>query len=320
MDRFVGMSVFAKVVESASFAAAARHFDMSPAMVSKHVRTLEERLGVRLLNRTTRRVSATEVGQDYYERCLRILGDLEDAERTAGDLQTAPRGLLRITATVSYGARQLSPVIADFLVAYPDVSIDLNLHDHYVDLLEERIDLAIRGGQLPDSSLIARKLYSLEMFLCASPEYLAAHGTPQKPADLAAHNCLIYTHAAPREWTFRNQSGTEEVVRISGRLLANSGDALLALALKGAGLILVPAYLVEDDLLNGRLVRLLPDYATQDTPVYAIYPHSRLLSAKTRTFIDFLASRFSKTPQLEAVSHRSNVHQVQPLPLIRAAV
>ena len=175
---------------------------MSPAMVSKHIRTLEERLGVRLLNRTTRHVSATEVGQNYYERCLRILNELEDAERAAGDLQAAPRGLLRVTSSVSFGAHQLAPAIADYLIAYPDVSIDLSLHDNYVDLLEERIDLAIRLGQLSDSSLIAKKLYTVEMVLCASPGYLAANGTPQKPRDLVKHNCLIYTYATPRMWTF----------------------------------------------------------------------------------------------------------------------
>jgi DNA-binding transcriptional LysR family regulator len=297
LDRFVGMAVFAKVVDSASFAAAARHFAMSPAMVSKHVRTLEERLGVRLLNRTTRRVSATEVGQNYYERCLRILNELEEAEFAAGDLEAAPRGLLRVTTSVSFGARQLAPAIADYLVAYPDVSIELSLHDNYVDLLEQRIDLAIRLGQLSDSSLIARKLSSVDMVLCASPDYLEANGVPRKPRDIVKHNCLIYTYAAPRAWTFVDQDGKPEVVRISGRLLANSGDALLALALKDAGVMMVPDYLVGDDIRAGRLIRLLPEYTTQDIPVYAVYPHSRFLSAKTRTFIDFLASRFARLPQ-----------------------
>lgn len=291
------MAVFAKVVESASFAAAARHFDMSPAMVSKHVSTLEKRLGVRLLNRTTRRVSATEVGQDYYERALRILSDLEDADRAAGNLQTAPRGLLRVTTSVSFGARQLAPLIAEYLAAYPDVSIDLSLHDHYVDLLKERIDLAIRLGTQPDSSLIARKLCAVEMILCASPGYLKANGTPQKPRDLIKHNCL--THPASGVWTFTDRSGKEEVIRISGRLSANAGDALLALVVKDAGIILAPDYLVGDDLTAGRLVRLLPDYTTRDTPVYAVYPHSQYLSAKTRTFIDFLASRFAHLPQIK---------------------
>jgi DNA-binding transcriptional LysR family regulator len=304
------MAVFAKVVESASFAAAARHFDMSPAMVSKHVRTLEERLGVRLLNRTTRHVSATEVGQNYYERCLRILSELEDAERAAGDLQAAPRGLLRVTTSVSFGAHQLAPAIADYLIAYPDVSVDLSLHDNYVDLLEERIDLAIRLGQLADSSLIAKKLYAVEMVLCASPGYLAANGTPQKPRDLSKHSCLIYTYAAPRAWAFTDPEGKEEVIRISGRLLANGGDALLALALKDTGILLGPDYLVADDLSAGRLIRLLPDFKTQETPVYAVYPHSHFLSAKTRTFIDFLTARFAHLSRIKqnGRDHTTAIH------------
>jgi DNA-binding transcriptional LysR family regulator len=293
------MAVFAKVVESANFAAAARHFDISPAMVTKHVRRLEERLGVRLLNRTTRRVSATEVGQNYYERCLRILSEVEDAERAASDLQSAPRGLLRLTTSVSFGSHQLAPAIADYLVAYPDVSVDLILQHNYVDLVEERIDLAIRLGQLADSSLIARKLYAVEMVLRASPGYLAANGTPLKPCDLAKHNCVIYTYAARGAWTFTDQKkGKAEVIRISGRLLANSGDALLASALKDAGIVLAPDYLVADELNAGRLIRLQSGYTTQETPVYAVYPHSHCLSAKTRTSIDFLAARFAQLPQI----------------------
>ena len=299
MDRFVGMAVFAKVVESASFAAAARHFNTSPTMVSKHVRRLEERLGVRLLNRTTRRVSATEVGQNYYERCLRILSEVEDAERAASDLQAAPRGLLRVTSSVAFGAHQLAPAIADYLVAYPDVSVDLILEHDYLDLVEERIDLAIRHGQLSDSSLITKKLNAVDSVLCASPGYLAANGTPQRPRDLVKHNCLIYTYAASAAWTFTDPNGKAEVIRISGHLLANSGDALLAFALKDMGIVLAPDYLVADALSAGRLTRLLSKYKTPATPVYAVYPHSNFLSAKTRTFIDFLAARFAQLPQMK---------------------
>ena len=300
MDRFVGMAVFAKVVESSSFAAAARHFDISPAMVSKHIRILEKRLGVRLLNRTTRHVSATEVGQNYYERCLRILSEVEEAERAARDLQAAPRGLLRVTTSLAFGTHQLAPAIADYLVAYPDVSVDLILQHNYVDLVEERIDLAIRLGQLSDSSLVTKKLYAVEMVLCASPGYLAANGTPLKPRDLGKHNCLIYTYAARRAWTFTDRkNGKADVIRISGRLLANSGDALLAFALKDTGIVLAPDYLVADQLGAGRLIRLLPEYKTQELPVYAVYPHGQYLSAKTRTFIDLLAARFAQLPQIK---------------------
>jgi DNA-binding transcriptional LysR family regulator len=301
LDRFTGMAVFVKVVDASSFAAAARHFAMSPAMVSKHIQTLEERLGVRLLNRTTRRVSATEVGQDYYERCLRILADIDDAERAAGDLQTAPRGLLRVTAPVSFGIRHLAPAVADYLLAYPDVSIDLSLDDPYVDLVEERFDLAIRVGQLADSSLMARKLCGVAMVVCASPAYLAAHGTPRAPSDLGGHHCLVYTYSTHQStWRFFDRSGTEHAVRISGRFLANNGDALRALALNNVGVIFAPDFLVDEDVRAGRLVPLLQDYTTTETPVHAVFPHSRYLSAKTRTFIDFIASRFTRpAPQLE---------------------
>jgi DNA-binding transcriptional LysR family regulator len=293
------MAVFAKVVDAGSFAAAARHFGMSPAMVTAHVQTLEKRLGVRLLNRTTRRVSMTEVGQNFYERCLRILSELEEAEGAAGELQSTPRGLLRVTAPVSFGTRQLAPAIADYLVSYPNVSIDLSLDDPYLDLLEKRFDLAIRLGHLADSSLIARKLCTLATILFASPGYLEKNGVPRAPRDLIGHNCLVYTYATPQSvWTFVDQNGKEDAVRISGRFLADSGDALLALVLRDGGIALAPDYLVEDDLKAGRLVRLLPEYATLETAVHAVYPHSRHLSAKTRTFIDFLASRFAGSHQI----------------------
>jgi DNA-binding transcriptional LysR family regulator len=299
LDRFVGMAVFAKVVDSASFAAAARHFGMSPAMVSKHVQTLEERLGARLLNRTTRRVSATEAGQDYYERAVRILAEMEDAEAAAGDMQTSPRGQLRVTAPVSFGTHRLAPAVADYLVVYPDVSIDLSLDDPYVDLLEKRFDLGIRFGHLANSSLIARKLYTLETYLCASPAYLEKNGAPHAPADLAKHRCLIYTHAAQQNvWSFVDRNGKEEVAHISGRFQANSGDVLLPPALHGCGLLLAPDYLVEDHIKAGRLVRIMPGYTTHETPVYAVYP-SRNLSAKTRTFVDFLAARFGRSHETE---------------------
>jgi DNA-binding transcriptional LysR family regulator len=293
LDRFTGMTIFVKVVDAGSFAAAARHFGMSAAMVSKHVQTLEEHLGARLLNRTTRRLSATEVGQHFYERCMRILSELEEAERAAGDLQTTPRGLLRVTAPVSFGTRQLAPAIADYLTSHPHVSIDLSLDDQYVDLLAGRFDLAIRLGTLVDSSLIARKLSSLAMVVCASPGYLEKYGSPREPRDLAFHNCLAYTEASSQSvWTFVDQNGEKNVIRISGRFLANSAAALLALVLRDAGIMLAPDYLVEDELKAGRLIRLLPDHSTPETPVHTVYPHNRYLSAKTRTFIDFLAARF----------------------------
>jgi DNA-binding transcriptional LysR family regulator len=319
LDRFTGMAVFAKVVDTASFAAAARHFGMSPAMVSKHVQTLEERLGVRLLNRTTRRVNATEVGQNYYERCLRILSELEDAERAAGDLQAAPRGLLRVTAPVSFSFRHITPAIADYLATYPEVSIDLNLNDHYVDLLEERFDVAIRVGHLADSSLTSRKLSSIAQAVVASPAYLEANGVPRKPSDLTEHNCLVYTYATRQSaWRFVDRDRQEHVVRVTGRFLANNGDTLRALAIKDTGVVLAPEFIVEEDLQDGRLIRLLPEYTTGETPVHAVYPHSKYLSVKTRTFIDFLVARWTRSPQIkgDGADGRSNARTA---PSLRAA-
>jgi DNA-binding transcriptional LysR family regulator len=318
MDRFTGLEVFAKVVEGANFAAAGRHLGISPAMVTKHVQTLEERLGVRLLNRTTHRVSATEAGKSYYEHCLRILAELEEADGTARDLQTAPRGLLKVTAPVSFGTRQLAPEIAEYLVLYPGISIDLSLEKSYVDLLEKRFDLAIRLGHLPSSSLIARKLGEVETILCASPGYLQKYGAPQLPGDLDTHNCLLYTNAAPQSvWTLVDQSGKQAAVRVSGRFITNGIDAICALALKDAGVALVPDYLAADDLTAGRLLRLLPGYATQATPIYAVYPHSRNLSAKAKTFIDFLALRFAHWPKTKQDGTNGTI-SVQAPPRLRA--
>jgi DNA-binding transcriptional LysR family regulator len=294
MDRFVGMAVFTKVVEGNSFASAARHFGLSPAMVSKHVQALEERLGARLLNRTTRRVSTTEVGQEYYGRSVRILAEVEEADSAASDLQTMPRGLLKVSAPLSFGTRHVTPIIADYLAVHPQVSVDLSLDDRYVDLLEEGFDLAIRVGRLPDSSLIARRLAATPMVICASPLYLERHGAPQTPRDLAGHNCLAYSFSATRgAWHFLDTERSEEVVDVSGRFSANNGEALRVLALKGEGILLAPAFIVDKDIEASHLIALLPGYTTADIPIHAVYPHSRDLSAKVRTFVDFLATRFT---------------------------
>jgi DNA-binding transcriptional LysR family regulator len=295
MDRYTGMAIFVKVVEGSSFAGAARYFRISPAVVSKHVQAIEQRLGVRLLNRTTRRVTPTEVGQSYYLNCVRILADLEEAERTAGDHNSTPRGLLKVSAPYTFGIAHVAPAMADYLALHPDVSIELVLNDRFVDLVDEGFDVSIRIGQLPDSTLIARKLVDTQTVLCASPLYLEQHGEPRLPSDLAGHNCLIYPLAGSRgEWRFFDSSGVEEAVQVSGRFVANSGDALRVLGLKGQGVVRLPLFIASDDLAAGRLVRLLPNYETIKTPVHALYPHGQFLSAKVRSFVDFLAARFAK--------------------------
>ncbi len=293
MDRLAGMAVFVKVVESSSFAAAARHFRLSPAMVSRHVHALEEQLGAQLLNRTTRRVSPTEVGQAYYQRVRQILADIEEADRLATDLHATPRGLLRMTSSQSFGIRHLAPAIADYLALCPEVQMDVILNDRYLDVIEEGFDLAIRIGHLEDSSLIARRLAPIRMALCAAPDYIARHGAPQTPADLAQHNCLVYTYAASQsEWRFVDGDGKEHSVHIEGRLLANNGDVLRVAALQAQGLALGPTFILGEDMRAGTLVRLLPDYTPPEAGLYAVYPPSRHLSAKVRSFVDFLVTRF----------------------------
>jgi DNA-binding transcriptional LysR family regulator len=321
MDRFTGLEVFVKVVEGASFVSAARYFSLSPAMVSKHVQTLEQRLGARLLNRTTRRVSPTEVGRHYYERCLRILRELEAADDLAADLHTAPRGLVRVTAPVAFGNTMVASAVADYLSSYPDVSIDLVLNDRDVDLLDEGVDLAIQAGPLPDSSLIARRLGAAPMIVCAAPSYISRHGEPKRPADLADYSCFEYSSARTRGvWAFAGADGAETMVTVGqGRFRANSGEALRMLALRGEGIVLEPRFIVADDLRAGRLVRLLDEYEPAPTMIHVVYPHSRLLPVKVRTFVEFLAARFAHQQDCEGVPDDAGGDDLKPKQGLRVA-
>ena len=297
MDRVTSLSVFAKVVESSSFAAAARHFGLSPAMVSKHILSLEERLGARLLNRTTRQVSPTEIGREFYERATRILADLDEAEQAASALQATPKGLLRLNGPLSFGIRHLAPAIIDYLAACPEAAIDVTLSDRVVDLVDEGFDLAIRIARLADSSLIARRITPCRIVACAAPAYLKKHGAPRRPADLTAHNCLGYSYAALRnEWRFTGPDGAESV-RIAGRLNANNGDVLRLAALRGEGIVIQPTFHIGDDLASGELVSILPGFVPDELVIQAVYPHSRHLSVKVRSFIDFLVARFGQDPE-----------------------
>lgn len=296
MDRLAAMEAFVRVVERGSFSAAAEDLRLSRAMVSKHVQDLEDHLGARLLNRTTRSVGLTELGRVYHERCVQILADIAEAEQAIGDLQVAPRGRLRLNAPMSFGTLHLAAAVADFTAGHPGVSVDMTLNDRVVDLIEEGYDLAIRIGQLPDSSLIARRLAPCHMVVCAAPDYLAAHGRPVRPADLARHNCLGYTYWALRgEWRFVGPEGPVSV-RISGTMEANNGEALRAAALRGQGIILQPSFIVGDDLAAGRLEPLLCDHRTVDLAIFGVYPSGRHLSAKVRSFLDFLVARYGERP------------------------
>jgi DNA-binding transcriptional LysR family regulator len=298
MDRLTSMSVFVKVVARRSFAVAARELRLSRAGVSKHVLALEQSLGVRLLNRNTRRLSLTEVGTVVHERYARILEEIDEVEASAGALQMTPRGVLRVASSVSFGIAHLAAAIADYLAKYREVSIDLVLNDRTIDLIEEGFDVAVRVGHLADSSLIARRLAPIRLVLCTSPEYLARYGAPTHPSDLQHHDCVVYIFREGHgEWRFVGPDGAEETVHISGRLRANNGNLLRVAVLKGQGIGLAPTFLVGEDLAAGRLLRLLPDYAPVEEDLAAVYPHRRQLSAKVRSFVDFLAERFAREPE-----------------------
>lgn len=300
MDRLVAMETFVQVAERGGFTPAAEVLGLSRAMVSKHVQDLEEHLGARLFNRTTRRVSLTEAGRIYLERTTQLLAELAETEEAVGALHTTPRGLLRINAPMSFGALHLGGAVADFMEQHQEVTIELTLNDRVVDLVEEGYDLAVRIATLNDSSLIARRLAPSRMVVCASPGYLARYGRPVVPGDLTAHNCLEYSYGPNRgEWRFETPDGTE-IVRVSGRIRANNGDALRAAALCGAGVVLMPSFICGGDLAEGRLVPLLCDRRVPDAAIYAVYPPGRHLSAKVRSFIDFLVPRFGEHPSWDA--------------------
>jgi DNA-binding transcriptional LysR family regulator len=289
--------VFSRVVANGSFAAAARQLHMSPAAVSAHVQALETRLGTRLLNRTTRSVGLTEVGQAFYERATRILAELEDTERMAGELQKAPKGMLRVNVTPSFGDLHVAAAVADFTARYTDISVELIATARFVDVVEEGFDLAVRTEPPPESSLIARRVAPIRLVVCGAPEYLAARGTPRRLSDLAAHNCLRFSELSFRdEWQLTGPDGKDTQVRVEGNLRANTTVALRAAALRGQGLVLLPTFIVGEDLKARRLVPVLTEFAPADAAVRALYPHSRHVSAKVRMFIDFLIERFGNDP------------------------
>lgn len=290
------MAAFVQVVEGRSFSTAARALGLTRSAVSRQVAGLEDRLGVRLLNRTTRRLSLTEAGAVYHEHCARILAEVQEAERAVMDLDEAPRGLLRINAPMSFGFGHLGPAVAGFAAAHPALKVELTLDDRVVDLVGEGYDLAIRIADLPPSTLVARRLAPCRRVLCAAPAYLQRAGRPQRPEDLARHACLGYSYLATgNDWRFRGRDGPI-TVRIDPILSANNGDVLGQMAVAGLGIMLAPTFIAGDDLRAGRLVRLLDDWLEADTGIYAVYPHTRHLSPKVRATVDYLAARFGPAP------------------------
>jgi DNA-binding transcriptional LysR family regulator len=292
MDRLLSMTVFAKAVELGSFSAAADAFRMSPQLVGKHVQMLEQHLGVRLLNRTTRRQHLTEIGANYYEKVKVILAEVESAEGLAAESKARPSGRLRINAPVSFGIHALMPRLTDYMAAYPEVQVEVSLANRYVDALEEGADAVFRVGELSDSSRIARRLAPYRLILCAAPAYLNAHPPIKSPPDLASHECLGFAYTELRtHWSFDGPDGLV-TVPVSGRLMIDSGEALLMAARAGMGVLLQPAELIEPELEAGRLVRVLPKYRPPDRPLHLLYAPDRQMTPKLRSFIEFAVAAF----------------------------
>ena len=296
MDRFLEMQAFSAVVDAGSFVKAADTLGLPKAAMSRYVGDLEKRLGVRLLHRTTRRLSLTEEGQVFYERSKELLAGVSEAEAEISSRSGTATGLLRINAPVTFGILHLAPLWGQFRTRYPMVSLDVTLADRVVDLVEEGYDLAIRIALLPSSTLISKRLASTRMVLCASPQYLQAHGTPQHPSELARHAAISYSYWSTRdEWHFEGPQGHVSV-RTDPCLHTNNGDTCRAAALAHQGVILQPTFLVGRDLAAGTLIELMPDFRSIEMGIYAVYPTRQHVSPKVRVLIDFLAQHFRESP------------------------
>lgn len=299
LDRFTGMQVFARLVGTGSISGAARLMGMSATMATKHINALEEQLGVKLVHRTTRKVTLTEAGRDYLESVERILTEVAEAEAIAISGRVEVKGVLRVSVPVSFGVLEIAPLLPTFARCYPQLRVDLGVSDRKVDLIDEGWDVAVRIGKNPDPTMIARRLAPCHTIVAAAPAYLVQKGTPQTVADLAAHNCLIYTlasEAGSGQWFFgaNQQIG----VPVRGNLQASNGDVLVAAALEGQGVICEPTFLVGDHIRAGRLVGLHLDHPPAEVPgVYATYPVSRRVPAKVRAFVDFLVEQIGSPPR-----------------------
>ncbi len=308
MDIANQMILFAKVVETGGFSAAARDLGQTPSAVSRQIGNLEDRLGARLLNRSTRRISLTEVGREFHDRCMAIAQSVEEAEALVLSRLDHPQGTLRVSATSAFGKAQLMPILPRFLAQNPDLKLSLELTDREIDLIGENIDVAIRfTEQISDTSMVARKLASNQRIFCAAPSYIAENGKPETPEDLAQHNCLrLSTVEKFNNWQM-NDGESKFASRISGNFETNSSDALYHAALDGLGIAKLSTYLAHEALKDGQLVRVLPDYAEDASDVLAIYPNRRNLSPNVRAFVDFLATEFGQVPPWErSLERRQN--------------
>jgi len=297
MDKLNGMHLFVEVVNQGSFTLAAERTGLSRAQISKSVMQLESFLGTRLLNRTTRKISLTETGQLYFERCVVILQEVEEAEAVASEMTNVPSGNLLLAAPTSFGVLHLQELIPQFVKKYPNVQITLSLSDRFIDVVAEGFDLVIRIAELTDSSLISRHIAPCKRVFCASPEYLNNFGTPQVPHDLSIHRCLTYSNELkPGAWDFHGSKGVESV-KINGPICSDNGDVLRSCAIAGLGITLLPTFIVGSDLKAGRLQQVLIDYCPPEIAIYVVFPSRKFLSAKVRSFIEYLADHFGDKPK-----------------------
>ncbi len=307
MDTLVSMKVFCQVATLGSFVAAAERSGLSTAMVSKHVKHLETRLGVRLLNRTTRSLSLTGPGTVYFERCQHAINDLEDAETLLSQSAVKPRGTLKISAPAVFSVNYLAPVLADYYARYPEMRIDLDLSDRVIDLVEEGFDAAIRISASPHPSLVARRLAQINLLFVAAPEYLARHGAPRSADELVNHQCITYTYSNNgNAWVFDGPDGKFSV-NITPRLRVNNGEMAVRAALQGLGITVQPTILIQEHIHAGTLVPILLDYPRPPISIYAVYPSRTFISAKLRTFIDVLVEHFGDTPPWEDESLKAYI-------------
>lgn len=297
MDRFEDLQTFVAVVETGSFTAAAERLDTAKSAVSRRMSALEQRLGVQLMRRTTRRLNLTETGRSFYEHSARILADLDEAESAVLQEHGELRGTLRVALPLSFGTRHMSGPLAEFGRRHPRVHFDLNLNDRRINLVEEGIDLAVRIGRLADSTLIARRLFDVRMIVCGSPEYFEKHRKPQTPEDLQDHNCLVYGNLPePGKWVCKDPQGNTIKVDVNVTMTATSGDFLAQAAAQGQGIVLQPTFITGESVRNGEMLPILTEYEWPTSPAYAVYPPTRHLSYRVRELIDFLVEHFSGTP------------------------
>jgi DNA-binding transcriptional LysR family regulator len=291
MDRMTSIGTFVKIAETGGFAAAARKLGVSPSTVTTQIQDLEDRLGVRLLNRSTRKVSLTEIGKAYYERCMHILADMDEADSAVHAMHANPSGVLRLNVSISIPFF-VAPVIAEFTSLYPDVSVNMTMTDRMVDLVEEGIDLAITTMPVPNSNLVMRRVGSFRLLVCGSPDYFTRHGVPRDLDDLKNHNCMKYTFSTwGSEWRFKSSDGYR-AIQVTGNMEANSANALRLAAKLGQGLILVPDFLVRSDIKAGKLVSVLDEYSCPEMAINAVYPHRQHLATNVRSFLDLVTKHF----------------------------